>query len=98
MTAVEAMACGTPTVATTNGGLYKAMQYGTDGLFADSLDKEDFGLTICKILKHQGIRSRLSLSGAHKARSLFTWTGIAQQLLRASETSRSPRLDLAEPA
>lgn len=98
MTAVEAMACGTPTVVTTNGGLYRTLQYGSDGLFADSLDKEDFGLTICKVLKHRGIRARLSQKGAHKARSLFTWSGIAQQLLRASESTRSPRLSLTEPA
>ncbi len=98
MTAIEAMACGTPTVATTNGGLYRTLQYGSDGLFADSFDKEDFGLTVCKILRHRGIRSRLAQRGAHKARSLFTWSGIAQQLLRASESTRSPRLDLAEPA
>lgn len=98
MTAVEAMACGTPTVATTNGGLYRTLQYGNDGLFADSFDKEDFGITICKVLKHRGLRSRLSQRGAHKARSLFTWSGIAQQLIRAAETSRSPKLNIHEPA
>ena len=33
-----------------------------------------------KILRHPRLSSRLGRMGAHKARSLFTWTGIAQQL------------------
>lgn len=98
MTAVEAMACGTPTVVTTNGGLYRALQFGNDALFADSFDKEDFGITVSKILKHQGLRNRLSQQGAHKARSLFTWSGIAQQLIRAAESTQAPRLSIIEPA
>ena len=38
-----------------------------------------------KPLKHLELRSRLSRMGAHKARSLFTWTGIAQQLISLVE-------------
>ena len=38
-----------------------------------------------KSFKHPRIASRLSRMGAHKARSLFTWTGIAQQLISLVE-------------
>jgi mannosylfructose-phosphate synthase len=46
---------------------------------------------IFKILKDNRLRARLSRMGAHKVRSLFTWTGVAQQLValvehRASES------------
>jgi len=34
-----------------------------------------------QVLKHRRLADRLSRMGAHKARSLFTWTGIAQQLI-----------------
>jgi mannosylfructose-phosphate synthase len=91
MTAIEAMACGTPTVVTIHGGLFRALTFGRHALYGDPLDREDLGIMIHKILKHPRLRARLSRMGAHKARSLFTWTGVAQQLValvehRASES------------
>lgn len=96
MTAIEAMACGTPTVVTTHGGLYRTLTYGTDALFGDSLDEMDFGITILKVLRYGKIRSRLANEGAHKVRSLFTWTGIAQQLLKLAEGRISPAIEVTE--
>ena len=80
MTAIEAMASGAPTVVTVHGGLYRAVTFGRHALFADPFDAEDMGIMIAKIFKHPKLKARLSRMGAHKARSLFTWTGIAQQL------------------
>jgi len=85
MTAIEAMACGTPTVVTTHGGLYRAVTFGRHALYADTFDKEDLGISIVKVLKHPRLAQRLTRMGAHKARSLFTWTGIAQQLVSLIE-------------
>lgn len=85
MTAIESMACGTPTVVTTHGGLYRALTFGRHALYADSFDKEDLGISIVKVLKHPRLAHRLARMGAHKARSLFTWTGIAQQLISLIE-------------
>ncbi|MEW6158295.1 MAG: glycosyltransferase [Verrucomicrobiota bacterium] len=85
MTAIEAMACGTPTVVTVHGGLYRALTFGRHALYADPFDLEDLGIMILKVLKHPRLRSRLSRMGAHKARSLFTWTGVAQQLVALVE-------------
>lgn len=85
MTAIEAMACGTPTVVTVHGGLYRALTFGRHALFADPLDPEDLGITMAKIFRHKRLRTRLAQMGAHKARSLFTWTGIAHQLVAAVE-------------
>lgn len=85
MTAIEAMACGTPTVITTHGGLFRAVTFGRHALYADSFDKEDLGISIVKVLRHPRLSHRLARMGAHKARSLFTWTGIAQQLVSLTE-------------
>lgn len=85
MTAIEAMASGTPTVVTVHGGLYRALSFGRHALFADPFDREDLGITMAKIFRHPRLRTRLSRMGAHKARSLFTWTGIAHQLVAAVE-------------
>ena len=85
MTAIEAMASGTPTIITVHGGLFRAISYGRHALFADPFDKYDLGITMMKPLKHARLYGRLSRMGAHKARSLFTWTGIAQQLIALVE-------------
>jgi mannosylfructose-phosphate synthase len=85
MTAIEAMASGTPTIVTIHGGLFRAVSYGRHALFADPFDKYDLGITMMKPFKHPRLYGRLSRMGAHKARSLFTWTGIAQQLVALVE-------------
>jgi mannosylfructose-phosphate synthase len=89
MTAVEAMACGTPTVVTTHGGLFRLLRFGISGLFADTFDPMDLGITILKALRHAPLAERLSRYGAETARSLFTWAGVAHQLLAATERCAS---------
>lgn len=96
MTAIEAMACGTPTIVTTHGGLYRTLTYGTDALFADTFDKVDFGITILKAIRYKKIRDRMATEGAHTVRSLFTWTGIAQQILKLVEGRRSPFIEVSD--
>lgn len=94
MTAVEAMACGTPTVVTIHGGLHRALTFGRNTLFTDPCDAEDMGIMMTKPVRHERLRARLSKMGAYRARSLFTWTGIAQQLVQLAETGRvSPEPD-----
>ena len=85
MTAIEAMASGTPTVVTIHGGLHRALTFGRHALFADPLDSEDLGISMMKVLRYPKLRARMARMGAHKARSLFTWTGIAQQLIALVE-------------
>jgi mannosylfructose-phosphate synthase len=85
MTAIEAMACGTPTVITVHGGLFRAVAFGRHALYADPFDREELGIMITTPLRHPRLSARLARMGAHKARSLFTWTGIAQQLISLVE-------------
>lgn len=96
MTAVEAMASGCPTVVTIHGGLYRALTFGRHALFADPFDAEDLGITMMKVFRHPRLRARLARMGAHKARSLFTWTGIAQQIVSLAEARHTPAFALAD--
>lgn len=96
MTAIESMASGTPTVVTVHGGLYRALTFGRHALFADPFDKEDLGITMLKVFRHPRLRTRMARMGAHKARSLFTWTGIAQQLIATVEQRPGAALVLAD--
>jgi mannosylfructose-phosphate synthase len=86
MTAVEAMACGTPTVITTEGGLWEQVVWGLEALYANPFDPEAFGHAIATILQRPQIAAQLAKYGSQKARARFTWTGIAQQLLSLVST------------
>ncbi len=81
MTAVEAMASGTPCVITIHGGLCRVLDYGIHALFADTFDREELGISMYKALKYRSLRHRMTQKGAQRARARFTWTGIAQKLL-----------------
>jgi mannosylfructose-phosphate synthase len=96
MTAIEAMACGTPTVVTIHGGLFRALTFGRHALYADPFDKQDLGMMIYKVLRHPRLRARLARMGAHKCRSLFAWTGVAQQLVALAERRASETFTLSD--
>lgn len=89
MTAIEAMACGTPTVVTCHGGLWRAVVYGRHALIADPFDTEDLGITIFKLLQLPKLAARMRSRAARRMRALFTWTGIAQQLIATVEARTS---------
>ena len=96
MTAVEAMACGAPTVMTTHGGLWRAVYFGAQALYADTTDREEFGIALLQALKYPKLRERLHREGANRVRALFTWTGIAQQLISAVESRGTPSFQLTD--
>jgi mannosylfructose-phosphate synthase len=88
MTAIEAMACGTPTVVTTEGGLCEQVAWGIESLYANPFDPDAFGHAIATVLQIQQVAAQLAKFGPRKARSRFTWSGVVQQLLVALETRR----------
>jgi len=98
MTAVEAMACGTPTVVTTEGGLWEQVTWGLESLYANPFDPEAFGHAIAAVLAHREVFDQLARNGSLKARARFTWTGIAQQLLRQLESTPPRQVDSDPPS
>lgn len=87
MTAVEAMACGTPTVITTEGGLWERVSYGQQALYANPFDPYEYGAAIHALLQHPRLWANTSRDGSHLARAEFTWVGIAQQVINLVKTS-----------
>ncbi len=81
MTAVEAMACGTPTVLTTNGGLHAQVEFGRHALVADPTRPEEFAAMVNMPMQHPWLREKLAVEGARFARRAFGWTGIARRTL-----------------
>ena len=90
MTAVEAMACGTPAVVTTEGGLWEQVTWGLEAIYANPFDPQAFGHAVASVLQHRRVSDQLAKFGSQKARAKFTWTGIAQQLLAALQGSELP--------
>jgi mannosylfructose-phosphate synthase len=88
MTAVEAMACGTPTVITTEGGLWQMVRWGVDAIYADPFDPPAFGHALATVLAYPRVASQLAVAGSETARARFTWNGITQQLLTALDSRR----------
>ena len=81
MTAIEAMACGTPAVVTTHGGLHEAVDFGTHALFADPKEPTEYAALLAMPMRHERLRERLSVEGARFSRRQFGWTGIARRTL-----------------
>ena len=87
MVAIEAMACGTPSVVTVHGGLYDLIDFGNQALFADPHRPIEFGAMMSMPLLYPKMRNELSVEGARFARRNFGWTGIAKRMIEVFKSS-----------
>lgn len=85
MTAIEAMACGTPCVVTVHGGLEEMFDFGSQALFADPKRPREFAAMLSMPLRYERLRERLSIDGARFARRNFGWRGVARKTLSLFE-------------
>ncbi len=85
MTAVEAMACGTPAVVTVHGGLHHMIDFGVTGLYADPTRLNEFAAMLAMPLRYPQLRARLAEEGARFARRELGWSGIAGRTLELFE-------------
>ncbi len=82
---IEAMASGTPVVATPNVGAREVLADGKYGILAEP---EALGATLIKLLQDASERSRYRQSGLERARD-FSWERIVDQYERVyAETAR----------
>lgn len=97
MTAIEAMACGTPTVVTVHGGLHEAIEFGQHALYADPKRPEEYAAMLALPMRYPQLRERLSVEGARFARRQFGWTGIARRTLALFDRFKGVYADHADP-
>jgi glycosyltransferase involved in cell wall biosynthesis len=76
--AVEAMACGTPVVASTAGALPEVV--GDAGVLVDPKDVGSIASGMRSLIGHMGLRDRLSEMSLERAKH-FTWDAAARSLL-----------------
>jgi glycosyltransferase involved in cell wall biosynthesis len=82
MPPLEAMACGTPVVASRNSSLPEAL--GTAPLYVDAEDTGGLADAMARVLGDATLRLRLADLGRAQA-ARFTWEAAARQLLTAYE-------------
>ncbi len=80
LVAIEAMASGTPVVASDVGGLQFTVVNEKSGLLAPPQDVEAFRTAIDRILLNPEWRDELGAAGRTRVIGKFSWDGVAQQL------------------
>jgi mannosylfructose-phosphate synthase len=81
MTVLEAMACGTPVVATGLGGLRHVLHDDKDSLLVDPSDTDEFAAAISRMLSDRSVASRLAKNGLKLVREQYSWDSIAKRTL-----------------
>lgn len=80
LVAIEAMASGTPVVASDVGGLQFTVVPEETGLLAPAKDEVAFSAAIDKILLNSDYRNRLGQAARKRVETMFSWDGVAKQL------------------
>ena len=79
MVALEAMACGTPVIASRVGGLRFSVIHGQTGLHVPVGDHQALATAITRLLKNDSLRWQLSANSRAMAQN-FGWPTIARQI------------------
>jgi glycosyltransferase involved in cell wall biosynthesis len=80
--ALEAMASGTPVVASNRGSLPEVV--GDAGLLVDPEDREAIAEAVCRVLSDLSLRRTLKRKGRERA-ACFTWEATARRTLAVYE-------------
>jgi D-inositol-3-phosphate glycosyltransferase len=92
MVALEAMACGSPVIASEVGGLAFVVRNGVTGFHVPERDPEALAVKIELLLQDEALRMRLGRRAACWAES-YGWPAIADRLLELFQ--KVPRLQMA---
>jgi mannosylfructose-phosphate synthase len=77
MTAIEAMACGTPVVASRLGGIRNVITSEESGLLVDPSDASEFAEAMIRYLTDKPFAERMGAAGREKVHAEYSWEAIA---------------------
>ena len=78
---LEAMACGTPVVASAVGGIREVVADGETGLLVEPEKPLALAEAINRVMADASLRSRFSRNGRRRVEEHFSWSRIAAQTL-----------------
>lgn len=100
LVAIEAMASGTPVVASDVGGLQFTVVPEETGLLAPPKDDVAFAAAIDRILLDSDFRNRLGQAARVRVENMFSWEGVARQLsdlyIQLLEEKQSPLVQTSD--
>ncbi len=79
MTAAEAMACGTPVIASKHGGIRNVIVSGKNGLLIDPVNPQEFAEAILSLLHDKERALSLGLQGCETIRREYSWEAMAER-------------------
>jgi len=80
---LEAMACGTPVVASRASSLPEVV--GDAGILVDPNDTEQIAEALLRVIEHPALRAELSQKAVKRA-ALFSWSTTARQTLEVLQS------------
>ena len=85
MTTTEAMACGTPVVASKFGGIKTVIKPGENGILVDPKDPGEFASAMIDLLRDREKAQRIGKAGAQLVKDHLSWEAIARRHLEFYE-------------
>jgi mannosylfructose-phosphate synthase len=77
MTALEAMACQTPTIVSKFAGIAEFLHNRKDCVITDSSNKEEFSTDIVELLENREFAERIGKAGLDLVQASYSWEAIA---------------------
>src|SRR6185369_2316029 len=93
MVALEAMACGTPVIASQVGGLAFLIQDGVTGYHVPDGDSEALCNKLTLLLAGHAVREKMGTQAAERAQA-YSWDKIAAQIIAVYESLLQEKPDL----
>jgi len=87
LTAIQAMACGTPVIASAGGSQADAVVDGTTGLLVEPGRPALLAQRIRALLAHPMLLEAFGVAAADRARSRYSWDRIANETLAVYDTA-----------
>jgi glycosyltransferase involved in cell wall biosynthesis len=79
---VEAMAAGSPVVASRSGGVVETVKDRETGFIVEKNDPHQLALALLKLLEDDSLREKMGRAGRERALANFTWDKVADTMFR----------------
>ncbi|KDR38323.1 glycosyltransferase [Caballeronia glathei] len=80
ITPLEAMACARPVIGADVGGIRYSVAHGETGLLVPPKDPRAVANCLATLMCEPRLGERMGAAGLSRARSMFTWGGVAESL------------------